>query len=48
MLDLLGELGGMSRKEALAFASLCVDMRVTQVVNGVKGIHALLPPGLLA
>jgi acetamidase/formamidase len=46
MVDLLGELGGFSRKEALAYASLCVDMRVTQVVNGVKGIHALLPTSL--
>jgi len=47
MLDLLRELKGLSRKEALAFSSLCVDLRVTQVVNGVKGVHAVLPPEFL-
>ena len=47
MLDLLGELEGMTRKEALAFCSLSVDLRVTQVVNGVKGVHAVLPPDIL-
>ncbi len=47
MLELLAELAGMSRQEALAFSSLCVDLRITQVVNGVKGVHAVLPPGLL-
>lgn len=44
MLDLLGELKGFSRKEALAFASLCVDMRISQVVNDVKGVHAVYNP----
>ena len=34
---------GMERKEALALAGLAVDLRVTQVVNGVHGIHAFLP-----
>jgi len=43
MLDLMGELYGLSRRDALALASLVVDLRVTQVVNGVKGVHALLP-----
>lgn len=45
MLDWLGELKGFSRREALAFASLQVDLRITQVVNDVKGVHALLLPG---
>lgn len=47
MLDLVEELTNLSRQEALAFASLGADMRVTQVVNSVKGVHALLKPGLL-
>jgi acetamidase/formamidase len=36
-----------SRAEALALASTCVDLRVTQVVNVTWGVHALLPAGLL-
>jgi acetamidase/formamidase len=43
MLDLLMEQRGISRKEALMLASLVVDLRVTQIVNGVKGAHAFLP-----
>jgi acetamidase/formamidase len=43
MLDLLGELHGLSRAEALALASVIVDLRVTQIVNAVSGVHALLP-----
>jgi acetamidase/formamidase len=37
-----------SRAEALALASVCVDLRVTQVVNLTWGVHALLPAGLLS
>jgi acetamidase/formamidase len=43
MLGLMGEQYGMDRGEALAMASVVVDLRVTQVVNGVKGVHAVLP-----
>jgi acetamidase/formamidase len=42
MLDLLGREHGLPRDDALAFASVVVDLRVTQVVNGVLGVHALL------
>lgn len=45
MLDLLQELFGWNRKHALAMASVVASFRVTQIVNGVKGIHALLPHG---
>jgi acetamidase/formamidase len=34
---------GLERREALALASVVVDLRVTQVVNGVVGEHAVLP-----
>ena len=34
---------GGDRHQAPGFASLAVDMRVTQLVDGNKGIHAMLP-----
>jgi acetamidase/formamidase len=43
MLDVMVELLGIDRKRALALASLVVDLRVSQIVNGVRGVHALLP-----
>ena len=33
---------GLSRRDALALASVVVDLRVTQVVNEVLGVHAVL------
>ena len=42
MLALMGREHGLGRAEALALASVAVDLRVTQVVNGVKGVHAVL------
>lgn len=45
MLDLMDELFGLDRHQALALASVAVDFRVTQVVNGAKGVHAVLPHG---
>lgn len=42
MLDLIEELHGLPRQEALAFASLLVDLRITQVVNQTVGVHCLL------
>ena len=43
MVRLMGELYQLTPKEALALASLVMDLRITQVVNGVRGVHALLP-----
>jgi acetamidase/formamidase len=42
MLELMGREHGLDRREALALASVIVDLRVTQMVNGVRGIHARL------
>jgi acetamidase/formamidase len=42
MVKLMGELYGFSPKEALSLASLVVDLSITQMVNGVRGVHALL------
>ena len=47
MLDLMNELYGFERKEALALASLVVDVKITQIVNGTKGAHAYLPHGAI-
>jgi len=40
MLALLQREHGLVRREALALASVVVDLRVTQLVNGSRGIHA--------
>jgi acetamidase/formamidase len=45
MIELMEREHGLERRDALALASLVVDLRVTQVVNGVKGVHAVLPHG---
>ena len=42
MVALLAREHDLSADEALAFASVVVDLRVTQVVNQVKGVHAVL------
>lgn len=47
MLTLMKRLHGLERLDALALASLTVDMCITQVVNGVRGVHALLPHGAI-
>ncbi len=44
----LGEERGMSREDAYTLCSLAVDLRVTQIVNGTKGVHAMLPKSVLA
>jgi acetamidase/formamidase len=43
MLDLMEEHYQLPRPQALALASLVVDLRVTQIVNRVLGVHAVLP-----
>jgi len=42
MLDLMERELEIPRREALALASVSVDLRVTQIVNGAKGVHAIL------
>jgi acetamidase/formamidase len=42
MLALIGRELGLGRREALALASVVVDLRVTQLVNGTRGVHARL------
>jgi acetamidase/formamidase len=45
MLDLMQREHDLDRLDALALASLVVDLRVTQVVNDVLGVHAVLRDG---
>jgi acetamidase/formamidase len=47
MVEFIQELHKIEKAEALALASLVVDLRVTQVVNGAKGVHAVLPNGAI-
>ena len=42
MLDLMEREHGLAAGDALALASVVVDLRVTQVVNEVLGVHAVL------
>ena len=37
----------VDRDHALALASVAVDLHVTQIVNGVKGVHAVLADGAI-
>ena len=48
MIVLLGEKGGLSREDAYMLCSLAVDFRITQTVNGHKGVHGMLRKSLLA
>ena len=43
MVTLIQRLYGFERQEALSIGSLVVDLRITQIANGVNGVHALLP-----
>ena len=42
MLDLVAARTGLTRQEAYALCSLAADLRITQVVNGAKGVHVML------
>ena len=37
---------GLARDDAYALSSLAVDLRVTQIVDGNKGIHAMIPKAI--
>jgi acetamidase/formamidase len=46
MLDWIVEMKGISREDAYLLASVAMDLRVTQVVDGAKGIHAVIPKSI--
>ncbi len=47
MIDLIVEVAGLSRQDACSLCSLAADLRVTQIVDGNKGIHCMLPKSAL-
>ena len=47
MLDRMASELGTSRQRAQGLASAIVDLRITQMVNGVFGVHAVWPHSLL-
>jgi acetamidase/formamidase len=47
MLDLVMSQFDLVRKDALALISVAADLRITQLVNGVRGIHVILPHGAI-
>ena len=47
MIDVLCERAGLDRYQAYSLLSLAGDLRVTQVVNGNKGIHVMLAKSAL-
>jgi acetamidase/formamidase len=48
MLDLIVARNAIAREDAYTLCSLAADLRVTQVVNGAKGIHVMLDKRYLA
>ncbi|WP_181702456.1 acetamidase/formamidase family protein [Chthonobacter albigriseus] len=47
MISLITEKSSLSREDAYMLCSLAADLRVTQTVNGVKGIHVMLEKSLI-
>jgi acetamidase/formamidase len=47
MIDLIAARTGITKAEAYALCSLAADLRITQVVNGNKGVHVMLEKTLL-
>lgn len=48
MLDFLVEKKGLKRDDAYMLASAAMDLIVTQVVDGTKGVHAMMPKAIFA
>jgi acetamidase/formamidase len=48
MVDWIAEMKGLSRPDAYLLASAAMDLVVTQVVDGTKGIHALMPKAVFS
>ena len=48
MIDYLVTARGLSRDDAYMLTSAAVDLHVTQVVDGVKGVHATLPKSIFS
>ena len=42
MIKLIGDRSGLSPQDAYTLCSIAADLRVTQMVDGNKGIHCVL------
>jgi acetamidase/formamidase len=47
MIDWITALSGISKDEAYSLSSFAVDLRVTQTVNNIKGVHAMIERSIL-
>jgi acetamidase/formamidase len=48
MLNFVVETKHMSRDDALMLMSAAMDLHVTQIVDGTKGVHAMLPKAIFS
>ena len=48
MIDLIVEKTNLGREDAYTLCSLATDMRITQLVDDNKGVHAMLPKEAMA
>jgi len=48
MINFISERWKLTREDAYSLSSLAVDLEVTQVVDGNRGIHAMLPKGIFS
>ena len=48
MIEWIVALAGIAKDEAYALSSVAVDLRVTQTVNNVKGVHAMLERSIVS
>ena len=46
MLDFLVDTKRLSRDDAYLLVSVAMNLMVTQVVDGTKGIHAMIPKAI--
>jgi acetamidase/formamidase len=46
MLDWIVEIKKMNRDDAYLLSSAVMDLVVTQIVDGTKGVHALMPKAI--
>ena len=44
--DYLATVKGLSREDAYMLMSVAIDLRLTQLVDGTKGAHAMIPKSL--
>ena len=46
MIDFLADEKGVPKDEAYILCSLAADLRITQLVDGTKGVHAMIPKSI--